>query len=140
MPIKTLPVALVPALRLLLLFLIVARSSTAAAAVQGAAYNESLAKLGAVWSSIAYGPPVRSRAFERDRSMQEPQSSIAHDQHTTQGQDDVAAGIIYNDTCRALLPGFRIVRTYHSRARDGFGFIGVSDVERLVLAAFKGDD
>lgn len=25
-------------------------------------------------------------------------------------QEDVAAGIIYNDTCRALLPGFKIVK------------------------------
>lgn len=30
-----------------------------AASLQGAVYNETLAKKGAVWSSIAYGPPVR---------------------------------------------------------------------------------
>lgn len=52
----------------------------------------------------------------------------------------MAAGVIYNDSCRALLPTFRIVRAYHSKARDAFGYIGVSDAERLVVAAFKGSN
>ena len=29
-----------------------------ASSLQGAVYNETLAKKGALWSSIAYGPPV----------------------------------------------------------------------------------
>lgn len=49
-------------LPLLLLLAVVAVISSAAyaAPLQGAAYNETLAKKAAAWSSIAYGPPVRT--------------------------------------------------------------------------------
>lgn len=45
---------------LLLVAVISSRVTAWAAPLQGALYNETLAKLAVTWSSIAYGPPVRT--------------------------------------------------------------------------------